>query len=1213
MAVEIAMNTPLADALNAAIQPKLLEVGWSSGADQDQALAEYIILMLVNGKSQEQIAAELSGELLSLGPDDPGARDFAQWLFEQIEAINIHLNGGAKQIDNAAAASSQDAAVVVDQDTEMNMTTDAPELNAPTGPKSMRNGTARGGREKRLFGHMAKSADRGHDSVLHRVRGATGNERINAHRGPPTGPRGGVGRGNNRMMNNRAAGINAGLNQMANGMPGMPGAPGGGSQQEQIFSLLQQQNQMMAQLQQQLVQQNQSNGGRPHGRSLFDRVQTPRGGRRGGNFAGGHRQYQNDGASNNENGTDGDDVDMTRKDPPNPDTTICRFNLSCTNKDCKFAHQSPAAPPGTSVDVNDVCSFGAACKNRKCVASHPSPAAKRVFQNEQDCPFKHPDMPACRNGGDCQVEGCKFTHLQTMCKFKPCQNRFCPYKHEEGQRGTFHDKVWTAEGGTDHVSERKFTDASGEEERILPGAENGADAPETGRYVIGLKAHYMFAMSSKYPEDVFVTLLRSAYRSARHSALRITRRPAVSSKLLSPRRLSSVPARSVASRPSIRSRAFPSSSVYGSRDRRRSYATAKVPTGKPREIAVLGGGITGLTTAHYLARYATDAHITLYEASDTLGGWVDVKREHVGGDREHKDILLQRGPRILRSNRSSTKYDDLVFYDVLASLGIEDKIREPPSASDERYLYYPDHLVRLPSPKLSISNILDSIRSFLTEPLWDGAFQVTRRLWERNSTMAKAAASNQSRPAAEVYKALKKDESVAEFFTRILGDVRPIENIMSGMLHGIYGGDVHKLSVKHTLFDNMWYKDAIQHTPGLVTISNKDQNLFLDLLNSPNRVKIIETAEKAINWNIIAFEDGLVTLLDGLVKDLEGQRNVTIKCQEPVTSLSHQGDRVSVTTSKTWKRPAEYDQIAQPKNCLPSLAETHAVSIMVVNLWYPNPNLLADNHGFGYLVPTSTPDNDECILGVIFDSDLQIRDERPGTKLTVMMGGHYWDEWQHLPTEEMAIQMAKHALSRHLGISETEDGIASARLCLECIPQHFVGHRERMSKAHYELLSAFKGQLMVAGPSYTSIGVIPAMRAGFDAAMRVARGHGQPWIRLENHTENPKTDSWARHLKELEGMQAKAGTRAKIKVQDHVGQTGLQGFTESLLRTLGYIPVNHMWLRKGADEAHRFTDTYGNWKEVAASGRGTIAEEGQAAQRKREAWEKRRGEKGHSK
>ena len=92
-AVEVALNTPLAEALSNVVQPKLSEVGWSTDGD-DSALSEYIILMLVNGKTQEQIASELSNDLLSLAPEDTGATEFASWLFSQVHSLNSQLNGG---------------------------------------------------------------------------------------------------------------------------------------------------------------------------------------------------------------------------------------------------------------------------------------------------------------------------------------------------------------------------------------------------------------------------------------------------------------------------------------------------------------------------------------------------------------------------------------------------------------------------------------------------------------------------------------------------------------------------------------------------------------------------------------------------------------------------------------------------------------------------------------------------------------------------------------------------------------------------------------------------------------------------------------------------------------------------------------------------------------------------------------------------------------
>ncbi|KAG7129268.1 hypothetical protein HYQ46_010126 [Verticillium longisporum] len=88
-------------------------------------------------------------------------------MFEQVEVLNIQLNGAAQpsQVAEESNLGAQDASANVEMDTDMNAGV-ASELNAPTGPRSMRNGNnLRGGREKRMLG---KALDRTGDSVLHR-------------------------------------------------------------------------------------------------------------------------------------------------------------------------------------------------------------------------------------------------------------------------------------------------------------------------------------------------------------------------------------------------------------------------------------------------------------------------------------------------------------------------------------------------------------------------------------------------------------------------------------------------------------------------------------------------------------------------------------------------------------------------------------------------------------------------------------------------------------------------------------------------------------------------------------------------------------------------------------------------------------------------------------------------------------------------------------
>ena len=279
---------------------------------------------------------------------------------------------------------------------------------------------ARGGR---MLNQLNKSMNRNDDSPLHRVRGG-GVGRVNSHsRDPPKGPRGqNVGRGIEAMANGRGisnANLNMGPGNMngMNGMPmggGMPGMQmpqmGGGNGMPGMLNPQQQMALMqMYEQQAQFMQQifsggsptafvnpnfNQSNRNGPK-KPLHQRMDRSQQGNRGMNPSAKSfsmkKESQDDAMVDGpaENG-EGMEVESTR---PEPSSTMCKFNLRCSNPDCPYVHQSPAALPGTTIDMNDTCDFGAACKNKKCVGKHPSPAQRQKFQSEQECAF----WPNCRD------------------------------------------------------------------------------------------------------------------------------------------------------------------------------------------------------------------------------------------------------------------------------------------------------------------------------------------------------------------------------------------------------------------------------------------------------------------------------------------------------------------------------------------------------------------------------------------------------------------------------------------------------------------------------------------------------------------------------------------------------------------------------------------------------------------------------------------------
>src|SRR6266516_4077277 len=88
-----------------------------------------------------------------------------------------------------------------------------------------------------------------------------------------------------------------------------------------------------------------------------------------------------------------------------------------------------------------------------------------------------------------------------------------------------------------------------------------------------------------------------------------------------------------------------------------------------------------------------------------------------------------------------------------------------------RYIYYPDHLVRMPGPVPGVGilrNLANNFSSLFTEPIFNGLF---------SGVLAE--------PSVDPRPSYVEDESVGTFITRRFR--KPVaENLVSAFLHGIY-------------------------------------------------------------------------------------------------------------------------------------------------------------------------------------------------------------------------------------------------------------------------------------------------------------------------------------------------------------------------------------------------------------------------------------------
>lgn len=435
-------------------------------------------------------------------------------------------------------------------------------------------------------------------------------------------------------------------------------------------------------------------------------------------------------------------------------------------------------------------------------------------------------------------------------------------------------------------------------------------------------------------------------------------------------------------------------------------------------------------------------------------------------------------------------------------------------AAINRYLYYPDHLVRLPNPKHGFLNMAYTL---FTEPAFSGLFWrlATEALYQPRKQQA------------------GNDESIGSFFSRRFG-ANMVDRLLSAVIHGIYAGDAWQLSAK-SLFPTQ-YRDELEQgsvMEGIVKSSVEGPEMtsreadFMQAMKSMSTLPIgvVNSFKRA---SVFTFRRGLTQLVEALSDKLRARGNVKFITNAPVEAITfdretqnmtvrvqnqgssedkpEQNHKDTLSPSHTHVisclAPGHLSKIVADRSLSGTLNSIPAVTVMTVSLYFRTPNLHPP--GFGYLIPLGTPleQNPERALGVVFDTSysadsttsedmqgpLQDTVSARGTKLTVMLGGHYWSGWPVFPSEVEGKQMARSILERHLGIIE-EPAAISVNLQADCIPQYTVGHEDRVKSIHQKILTNYAGKLRVAGNWYRGVGVNDCLRSAWDVVQELRDAH----------------------------------------------------------------------------------------------------------------------------
>ena len=468
-----------------------------------------------------------------------------------------------------------------------------------------------------------------------------------------------------------------------------------------------------------------------------------------------------------------------------------------------------------------------------------------------------------------------------------------------------------------------------------------------------------------------------------------------------------------------------------------------------KRIAIVGGGISGLTAAYILHRnYSESCEFTLFEAESRFGGIIETV--HVDG------FTIECGPDswVTEKPWAEQLARELGLGDQL--LGSNDHARRTYIARDESLTPLPDAM-RMMVPA--------DLRTVLASPLFtDDA---------KHAYMAEPSRAAQLRKDALANRTADSDESVAAFVRRHFGD-EVVETVARPLLAGVFGGDIERLSARALLGPFI----AMEAHYGSLIVG----------LQQRSRVS------EAPVFTTLA--SGLNTLVAGLLKtlppaSLQLSSRVLKLDMQPVgwEVVTHNGgerfDRVLLATPLDATRRLLGSLSSKEAQRAATLLPTDAASGLVVAFGYgitqPIPTI---PDGFGLLV-AGGPQNHHSLLACTFlDQKFPGRAPEGSTLLRAFFASAVADELARRSDTEIAA-VARNQLTAPLGPLPEHADVTIVRRWPRSLPQYEVGHVARMTQ--FDLcLSGLQG-IAVAGNALRGVGLPDLVRDATKAAHLLAR------------------------------------------------------------------------------------------------------------------------------
>jgi oxygen-dependent protoporphyrinogen oxidase len=461
-----------------------------------------------------------------------------------------------------------------------------------------------------------------------------------------------------------------------------------------------------------------------------------------------------------------------------------------------------------------------------------------------------------------------------------------------------------------------------------------------------------------------------------------------------------------------------------------------------KRIAIIGGGIAGLTAAFYLEkarRAGADLQWVLFEKSDRLGGVIQTER--------HDGFVIEAGP----DSFLSVKLD---ASQLCQELGIGDQLITSNDATRKTYILVRGKLVPIPQGL---------------------EFMVPTRIWPMATTPL-FSLKTKLRMAGELFSSARKnagDESVGDFVRRHFGQ-EMVDRVAEPLLAGVYGGNAERLSIRAVLprFAEMERKHGslVRATLRAKTLARpgaKPQPLFTSLKNGMQQM--VEVLASALPQSAIRLRQQNMTL-----------RQVNDDWQIESGGINERFQAVLLAVPA----PAASGLLRQVHpSLIEGLAGIEYTSTAAVALAYDQAELPP---GHGFLVPQS---EGRKLMACTFVHK-KFSHRAPGDMKLLrcfFSSSRMPDLLTH--SDEALQQFARQELKDILGLT-AEPRFAQTFRWDRAMAQYETGHLDRVAEME-KIIAAMPG-FHIIGNSFHGIGVPDCIKSARLAVEQVTSGVSQP-------------------------------------------------------------------------------------------------------------------------